>query len=160
MGKHKYEYERIGINGRMDTIQAAILLEKLKIFDKELKKRQIVADTYIKNFKELKSDIKLPILQKGFESTWAQFTIQLPSYCDRDIFQLKMREKNIPTAIHYPIPLHFQKPYKKYPISTDKLKNTDYLSKCVISLPMHPYLKDEVILYISKSVDEIINKMK
>ncbi len=160
MGKHKYDYERIGMNGRMDTIQAAILLEKLEIFDNELKKRQIVADTYIKNFKNLNSDIKLPVLQKEVESTWAQFTVQLPSYCNREIFQLKMREKNIPTAIYYPIPLHFQKPYRNFPISTDELKNTNYLSKCVISLPMHPYLKDDVILYISKTVDEIINEMK
>ena len=84
------------MNGRMDTIQAAILLEKLEIFDNELKKRQIVADTYIKNFKNLNSDIKLPVLQKDVESTWAQFTVQLPPYCNREIFQLKMREKNIP----------------------------------------------------------------
>ncbi len=158
MGTHRYEYERIGMNGRMDTIQAAILLEKLNIFHEELNKRQIVANTYIDSFKDLNTNIKLPKVQKNILSTWAQFTIQLPKRCDRGIFQVKMREKNIPTAIYYPIPLHFQKPYKNFPVSSDELKNTNFLSKCVISLPMHPYLKKDMILYIANCVNEIINK--
>ena len=68
-----------------------------------------------------------------------------------------MKEKGIPTAIYYPIPIHLQKPYKKFPISSDKLVNTNRLSKCVISLPMHPYLSFEKIDYISKVAHDIIN---
>ena len=68
-----------------------------------------------------------------------------------------MKEKNIPTAIYYPIPLHCQKPYKNFPIPSDNLENTMHLSNCVISLPMHPYLSLENINYISNSVHEIIH---
>ena len=157
MGSSKYEYERIGMNGRIDTIQAAILIEKLKIFKSELIKRDELAQFYKKQFLDLDTNIELPEVILGAKSSWAQFTIKLPKNSDRDFFQIKMKEKEIPTAIYYPIPIHCQKPYKKFPISSDNLTNTDILSKCVISLPMHPYLSFENIEYISKVAHEIIN---
>ncbi len=157
MGSNKYEYDRIGMNGRIDTIQAAILIEKLKVFETELINRDKLAKYYKKQFLDLGTNIKLPKLISGATSSWAQFTIQLPLKCDREDFQIKMKEKGIPTAIYYPIPLHCQKPYKKFPISSDKLKNTNLLSKCVISLPMHAYLSFEDIEYISKNAHDIIN---
>ena len=157
MGSSKYEYERIGMNGRIDTIQAAILIEKLKIFKSELTKRDELAQFYKKQFLDLNTNIELPKVILGAKSSWAQFTIKLPKNSDREYFQIKMKEKKIPTAIYYPIPIHCQKPYKKFPISSDNLTNTDILSKCVISLPMHPYLSFENIEYISKVAHEIIN---
>ena len=159
MGDNKYEYERIGMNGRMDTIQAAVLLEKLAVFKHELLKRNDVAKKYIERFLELNTDINLPKLLKNTTSSWAQFSIQLPLNCNREKFQSLMKEKNIPTAIYYPIPIHFQKPYKDFPISPDNLKNTIHLSKCVISLPMHPYLSSEDIDYITITVDGIVKNL-
>ena len=157
LAPNKYEYDRIGLNGRLDTIQAAVLLEKLKIFNVELQKRQKIANNYIKKFKTLKTNIILPAVLSYVKSSWAQFTIKLPPNLNRKDFQTKMKERNIPTAIYYPIPIHFQKPYKKYPISTDNLKNTIKLSECVISLPMHPYLSEKDIEYISQTVHQITN---
>ena len=76
---------------------------------------------------------------------------------NRENFQIKMKEKDIPTAIYYPIPIHCQKPYNKFPISSDNLENTNLLSQCVISLPMHPYLSFENVEYIAKEAHNIIN---
>ena len=157
MGSDKYKYERIGLNGRLDTIQAAILLEKLKIFKSELIKRNKIADYYKKAFKTLNTNIKLPEIIPNAKSSWAQFTIQLPESCNRDELQLRLKNKNIPTAIYYPIPIHCQTPYKDFPISSDKLKNTNILSNNVISLPMHPYLTAKNIEYITQALHDIIN---
>lgn len=157
IGSDKYRYERIGLNGRIDTIQAAILLEKLKIFKSELIKRNKIAENYKKIFKTLNTKIKLPKVISKTKSSWAQFTIQLPENCNRDELQVKMKDKSIPTAIYYPIPIHCQTPYKDFPISSDNLKNTNFLSKNVISLPMHPYLTTKNIEYIASSLHDILN---
>ncbi len=157
MSTDRYKYERIGLNGRIDTIQAAILLEKLKIFKSELIKRNKIAETYKKLFKTLNTNIKLPHIIPEARSSWAQFTIQLPKNCDRGKIQFKMKEMNIPTAIYYPIPIHAQIPYKNFPKSPDNLENTNALSNNVISLPMHPYLTRENVEYISQSLHDILN---
>ena len=160
MGSDKYKYERIGLNGRIDTIQAAILLEKLKIFKSEIIKRNKIAENYKKIFKTLNTNIKLPKVLPKTRSTWAQFTIQLPEGCNRDELQVKMKDKNIPTAIYYPIPIHCQIPYKSFPISSDNLKKTNILSNNVISLPMHPYLTKKNIEYVAQSLHDILNYYK
>ena len=160
MGSDKYKYERIGLNGRIDTIQAAILLEKLKIFKSEIIKRNKIAENYKKIFKTLNTKIKLPKVLPKTRSTWAQFTIQLPEGCNRDELQVKMKDKNIPTAIYYPIPIHCQIPYKSFPTSSDNLKITNILSNNVISLPMHPYLTTKNIEYIAQSLHDILNDNK
>ena len=160
MGSDKYKYERIGLNGRIDTIQAAILLEKLKIFKSEIIKRNKIAEKYKKIFKTLNTNIKLPKVLPKTRSTWAQFTIQLPEGCNRDELQVKMKDKNIPTAIYYPIPIHCQIPYKSFPTSSDNLKKTNILSNNVISLPMHPYLTTKNIEYIAQSLHDILNNYK
>ena len=157
MGSDKYKYERIGLNGRIDTIQAAILLEKLKIFRSELIERNKIAENYIEVFETLNTNIKLPKIMPNTKSSWAQFTIQLPEGCDRDKLQIKMKDKNIPTAIYYPIPIHCQIPYKDFPVSSDNLKNTKILSNNVISLPMHPYLTTKNIEYVSHTLHDILN---
>ncbi len=157
MGKDRYTYERLGMNGRMDSIQAAILIEKLKIFNSELKLRSKVSKQYIKVFTELNTEINLPKLISNSTSNWAQFTIVLPQRVNRELLREKLSLKQIPTAIYYPIPLHKQKPYKNFPICCDGVKNTEFLCKNVISLPMHPYLTLEQITYICKNIHQLLN---
>ena len=154
MGKNRYEYDRIGMNARMSTIQAAILLEKLEIFPSELNKRQAVANNYHKHLNDLNLKIKLPLLKSKFISSWAQYTIILPDNINRDKLQESLKFKDIPTAVYYPIPLNEHKPYKNYPVSKSGLINTNYLARNVLSLPMHPYLSEDDIIYISKNIYE------
>ena len=154
MGKSRYEYERIGMNARMSTIQAAILLEKLEIFPSELNKRQAVANNYYKHLNDLNLKIKLPLLKSKFISSWAQYTIILPENINRDKLQESLKFNDIPTAVYYPIPLNEHKPYKNYPVSKSGLINTNYLARNVLSLPMHPYLSEDDIIYISKNIYE------
>ena len=159
MGKEKYKYERLGFNGRMDSFQAGVLLEKLKIFNRELKLRNKIANMYNKIFTKKGTSIILPELMPDVSSTWAQYTIVLSEKINREHFQKKLSLRNIPTAIYYPIPLHKQKPYKDYPISSDNLINTETLSQKVISLPIHPYLSNEDINYICLNVDKTIQEL-
>ena len=144
------------MNARMSTIQAAILLEKLEIFPEELKKRQKVADYYNKNLNSLNLGIRLPKIYKNFKSSWAQYTILLPENINRDKLQEYLKSKNIPTAVYYPIPLNEHKPYNKYPVSKSGLDITYYLCKNVLSLPMHPYLKEDQIIYICENINNFI----
>jgi len=160
MGNNRYEYDRIGMNARMSTIQAAILIEKLAIFPDELKKRQQVADYYNTFLTKLDLGLKLPTLKKNFQSSWAQYTIILPTNIDRSLLQEALKLRDIPTAVYYPIPLNEHKPYKDYPVSKAGLKITYELSKNVLSLPMHPYLKRKDINYISNNIGEAINSIK
>ena len=154
MGKNRYEYDRIGMNARISTIQAAILLEKLEIFPSELNKRQAVANNYYKHLNDLNLKIKLPLLKPKFISSWAQYTIILPDNINRDKLQESLKFKDIPTAVYYPIPLNEHKPYRGYPVSKSGLTNTNYLARNVLSLPMHPYLSEDDIIYISKNIYE------
>ena len=154
MGKSRYEYDRIGMNARISTIQAAILLEKLEIFPSELNKRQAVANNYYKHLNDLNLKIKLPLLKSKFISSWAQYTIILPENINRDKLQESLKFNDIPTAVYYPIPLNEHKPYKNYPVSKSGLTNTNYLARNVLSLPMHPYLSEDDIIYISKNIYE------
>ena len=156
MGKSRYEYDRIGMNARMSTIQAAILLEKLEIFPDEINKRQEVVDSYNKHLSKLDLGLKLPYLKDKFKSSWAQYTVILPDDINRELLQEKLKLKNVPTAVYYPIPLNEHKPYDLYPISKAGLETTYKLSKTVLSLPMHPYLQEKDIVYITQSISEAI----
>ena len=160
MGKNRYEYDRIGMNARISTIQAAILLEKLEIFPSELRKRQDVANNYNKYLNDLKLDIKLPLIKNKCVSSWAQYTIILPENIDRSKLQEELKSKDIPTAIYYPIPLNEHEPYKNFPISKSGLANTNYLARNVLSLPMHPYLTEDDIINISKNIHEAFKIIK
>ena len=160
MGKNRYEYDRIGMNARISTIQAAILLEKLEIFPSELRKRQDVANNYNKHLSNLKLNIKLPLIKNECVSSWAQYTIILPENIDRSKLQEELKSKDIPTAIYYPIPLNEHEPYKNFPISKSGLANTNYLARKVLSLPMHPYLTEDDIINISKNIHEAFKIIK
>ena len=160
MGKSRYEYDRIGMNARMSTIQAAILLEKLEIFPGEIKKRQEVVDNYNKHLSKLNLGLKLPYLKDKFKSSWAQYTVILPDDINRELLQEKLKLKNVPTAVYYPIPLNEHKPYNQYPVSKAGLETTYKLSKTVLSLPMHPYLEEKDIFYITQSISEALKLIK
>lgn len=136
-GKDKYDNVRIGINGRMDTIQAAIVIEKLRIFEDELAARQRVVDRYNDG---LRSVAGTPAVDAGVTSAWAQYTIRTPR---RDKVAAALKERGIPTAIYYPIPLHRQGAYKHFPAALGGLPVSDKLSDEVLSLPMHPYLSEQ-----------------
>jgi len=160
MGKTRYEYDRIGMNARMSTIQAAILLEKLEIFPGEIKKRQEVVDNYNKHLSKLNLGLKLPYLKDKFKSSWAQYTVILPDDINRELLQEKLKLKNVPTAVYYPIPLNEHKPYNQYPVSKAGLETTYKLSKTVLSLPMHPYLEEKDIIFITQSISEAVKLIK
>jgi UDP-2-acetamido-2-deoxy-ribo-hexuluronate aminotransferase len=145
--KKKYIHNRVGVAGRMDTLQCAIVLEKLKIFDKELKARNYFAKKYDNFFKKLNNpNIKYPIVRNYNKSVNAQYTLVLNN---RDQFISRLKRYNIPSAIYYPVPLNQQKPYKIYCCS-DCTPNSRKLSRKVLSLPIHPYLNKSFFNIIKK----------
>ena len=140
MGMNKYQNVRIGMTGRLDTIQAVVLDAKLDIFAEELALRQQVADRYQDKIGNI---VETPSLALGASSSWAQYTIKILDGVDRDAVSGKMQAAGVPTAIYYPVPMHCQPPYSHFPVAGGTLQTTDRLSKCVISLPMHPYLDED-----------------
>jgi len=137
-GRDKYDNVRIGINGRLDTLQAAILLEKLAIFADELEARQRIAERYNAALEDIAG---VPRLMDGATSSWAQYTIRIEG---RDAIAARLKEQGIPTAIYYPIPLHRQTGYLDYPAAPGGLPVSERLAGEVLSLPMHPYLEPDV----------------
>jgi dTDP-4-amino-4,6-dideoxygalactose transaminase len=138
-GSDKYDNVRLGLTGRLDTIQAAVLIEKLKIFDDEIAARNKVAERYAQG---LGNVVTVPRLAKGHTSVWAQYTIRLPQGTDRDAFAAALKAQGVPTAIYYPKSMHQQTAYKNYPVADGGLPVSERLSKDVIALPMHPYLDE------------------
>ena len=149
MGKDKYENVRIGMTGRLDTIQAVVLDAKLDIFASELVARQSAADLYDEL---LGNHVETPRVMAGATSSWAQYTIKLPASTKRARFCEKMQEAGVPTAIYYPIPMHTQPPYTGYPVANGALATTATLCDCVVALPMHPYLNAETQTKIVEAV--------
>ena len=132
----RYHHVRVGMNSRLDTLQAAILLPKLEILDDEMQARQRVAETYTKLFNEA-GIFTTPFIESHNQSAWAQYTIQVDN---RSEVQEKLKSQGIPTAVHYPIPLN------KQPAVADEnaiLPVGDLVAERVMSLPMHPYLTVE-----------------
>jgi dTDP-4-amino-4,6-dideoxygalactose transaminase len=146
-GSIPYETSVLGITGRLDTLQAAILIEKLKIFPEEVEARNRVADTYTKGL----TSIQTPFVEPHNISVWAQYTIQVE---DRDALREHLKEKGIPTGIYYPKPLHTQLPYQAYP-RTD-LAVTEKICERVMSLPMHPYLTGSAQDYIIEAIQRYL----
>ncbi|MBO6633391.1 MAG: DegT/DnrJ/EryC1/StrS aminotransferase family protein [Rhizobiaceae bacterium] len=136
-GSHKYDNERVGMNSRLDTLQAAILIEKLAIFSEEIEERQNVAARYAK---DLNGRYETPVVPEGLKSTWAQYTIKTKSEAERNEVLQKAKQAGIPTAIYYPIPLHAQTAFRDFPRDPAGLPVSDDIARRVISLPMHPYL--------------------
>jgi dTDP-4-amino-4,6-dideoxygalactose transaminase len=147
-GKDKYQNVRIGINGRLDTLQAAILLEKLAIFPQEIQARQRVAEHYDR---ALNTAVKTPHCAPGNTSVWAQYTVTLPEGCNRDALRHYLKSQDIPTVVYYPIPLHQQRAYAHFPRARS-LACCEMLCHTVLSLPMHAYLTDAQIDCITSAV--------
>lgn len=133
-GSDKYDNVRVGLNSRLDTIQAAILLEKLAIFEDELAARQQVAERYAAALGNL---LTVPRVEKDCTSVWAQYTIVARN---RDALAAACKARGVSTAIYYPIPLNRQTGYRDYPAAPGGAPTAEWLSARVLSLPMHPYL--------------------
>jgi dTDP-4-amino-4,6-dideoxygalactose transaminase len=149
-GSDKYDNVRIGMNGRLDTMQAAVLIEKLKIFPEEIVARDRVA----KRYNEMLGDVAtVPLVAEGNTSVWAQYTLRVPN---RDAVAAALKAKGIPTAIYYPKPLHQQTAYSKFPCAGNGVPVSERLAGEVLSLPMHPYLEESVQDRIITAVREAL----
>ncbi|MBN1983892.1 MAG: DegT/DnrJ/EryC1/StrS aminotransferase family protein [Chitinivibrionales bacterium] len=148
-GSDKYDNIRIGINGRLDTIQAAILLSKLEIFPEEIELRQDVAQRYTRKLSEV---VQTPLIPEGYISAWAQYSILTEK---RQPLMNKLKEKNIPTMIYYPKPLHLQTAFAYLGYEKGSMPVSEKISDTIFSLPMHPYLdekeQNEIIASILKN---------
>jgi dTDP-4-amino-4,6-dideoxygalactose transaminase len=149
-GTDKYENVRIGVNSRLDTIQAAILIEKMKLFPEEIEMREKVARRYNEALGR-SNRIRTPRVIDGAQSTWAQYVLQVPN---RNKLIGDLKAKGIPTAVYYPIPLSQQKGYKHFPSAPTPV--SEKISKTVVALPMHPYLdeatQDKIVAAVLESV--------
>lgn len=134
----RYHHVRMGINGRLDTLQCAILIEKLKRYDWELERRRAVANNYNEAFASLEGKVTAPKVKSGRNSVWAQYTVMVE---DRAKFADALKTKGVPTSVHYPTPLHHQPVYAelrdKY-----KLPNAEFAAARCISLPLYPDMSD------------------
>lgn len=139
-GAMKYDNVRIGLNSRLDTLQAAILSVKLKAFrEYELDDINKAAEKYTALLGDI---VKTPVIPHGFYSSWAQYTIQLGSKEERDGLQVRLKESGIPTMIYYPKPMHKQLAFEGQRFVDDDYRNTIQLCNTVLALPLHPYLTD------------------
>lgn len=138
-GSDKYDNIRLGLTGRLDTMQAAVLIEKLKIFDDEIAARDRVAQRYSQ---ALGNVVTVPRVASYATSVWAQYTIRLPAGTDRDAFAASLKAQGVPTAIYYVKSMHQQTAYRDFPVAKGGLPVSEKLSTDVISLPMHAYLDE------------------
>lgn len=155
-GSDRYDNVRIGMNSRMDSIQAATLLVKLKAFrNYELVDVNKVAARYTKKLHDV---VKTPIVPEGFYSSWAQYTLQVENKEVRAGLQAALKELDIPTAIYYPIPMHRQTAFSYLNLNDNHCPVSDQLADTVISLPIHPYLSETDQDVICEAVCDFLNK--
>ena len=145
-GEDRYEIVRVGLNGRLDTFQAAVLLVKLEVFDQELEARDRVAAAYQERLADV---VVCPQIPPGVRSSWAQYTIQVE---ERDRVRAALAADGVPTAIYYPRPMHLQTAYLSYGDGPGSLPRSERLCQRVLSLPMHPYLAPEQIDHVCAAV--------
>ncbi len=147
-GENKYDNILVGLNSRLDSIQAVILLEKLKLFKKEIKRRNEISDFYLRN---LCKHVKLPYKQDKSDSVWSQFTIRTKN---RDNLKEFLIQKKIPSMIYYPKPLNKQKAYKKFTDFNNSLINTQQACDQVLSIPIHGYMCNSQIEYVVETIND------
>jgi len=147
----KYDNVRKGMNARMDTIQAAVLLEKLKLYDEELVERNRVAKCCSENLIE---NIVTPTLPSGQGSVWAQYSIQVP---DRAKLQNDLRQQGIPTAVFYSIPIHLSTAYKHLNYSVGDFPMAEEVSHKIDSLPVHPFLNNDEVVAVTQTVNDSVS---
>lgn len=152
-GTDKYDNVRIGLNSRLDTVQAAVLLEKLQFFDDEIAKCNMVADEYTEQLKDI---FKTPYVASGMKSGWAQYTVCAKDQNERAKAMQILKENGIPTAIYYIKPMHMQKAFEKNVenVQLDYSVTQDVCSRC-FSLPMHAYISEKDISAIKRIVEKI-----
>ena len=153
----RYDIVRLGMNGRLDTLQAAVLLAKLTIFEQELAARRAVAAGYTERLTAASTStnaswrVTAPECGAGVESSWAQYTLRVddpdgrPSAGARDALRGHLDRAGIPTAVHYPCPMHLQPAYEPYGRGPGSLPASENLANRVVSLPMHPYLDESAL---------------
>ncbi len=146
----RYIHKYIGIGGRLDTLQAAILIEKLKHYNKDVIRRQEIAKKYNKHLIE---HTTIPFIEKYNTSVWAQYSIRVKN---RDKTQRSLKEKGIPTAVHYPKPLHLQECFEYLGYKIGDFPISENVSGEIMSLPMNPYLTDKEIQYITQELKELL----
>lgn len=151
-GSYRYDNVRIGMNGRMDTLQAAVLLSKIDILKSEIDARQSIAAQYMD---ELDGVFKLPEIPKDRISAWAQFTLMAEDENQRNIIIEKMKSFNIPIMIYYPVPMHMQTAYKYLGYKENDIPVAADISKKVFSLPMYPYLTKEEISFVCEKLKSV-----
>lgn len=155
-GKDKYDNVRIGMNSRLDTLQAAVLLVKLPIFEKtELAAMDSLAKSYSNR---LQNYVKVPVIKEGYFSSWAQYTIQLKSQTIRDGLQQFLKDNGIPSAVYYKKPMHLQDAFGEQQYDDAEYINTNRLCKTVLSLPFHPYMTEEDVDVLMEKIIEYIKK--
>lgn len=156
-GSMKYDNIRIGMNSRLDAIQAAILQVKFRSFvENEIDAVNKAALIYGENLAQLakSTGIALPVIPDGCRSAWAQYTIRLPEEIDRSELQASMKSRNVPTMVYYPKPMHLQKAFERKCLCLDGCPVTEHLCKSVLSLPMSPYLARDEILHVVGSLHD------
>ncbi|WP_029896989.1 DegT/DnrJ/EryC1/StrS family aminotransferase [Desulfohalovibrio reitneri] len=150
-GRDKYENVRVGINGRLDTLQAAVLLAKLDIFDDEIEARQKVAAAYAKGMAGLEG-VVTPTVPENMLSAWAQYSLLTPGPQAREGLMAHLKEAGVPSVIYYPKPLHMQTAYAGLGYGEGDFPISEGVSRRIMSLPMHPYLEDGQIETICQAV--------
>ena len=154
-GTNKYDNVRIGMNSRLDSIQAAVLLAKLPVFmTEEVEKSDRAAAKYTEALKQV---VRTPVVLKGYSSSWAQYTIQLKNRETRDSLQAYLKEQGIPSMIYYQKPLHRQGAFAELTYDNSEYPNTISLCDTVLSLPFHSYMDDEEIAEVADSINKGID---
>ena len=154
-GSFKYDNVRIGVNSRLDTLQAAILNVKFNAFKAyEVADINKAADLYTE---KLKGVVKTPIVPEGYYSSWAQYTITLENREQRDGLQAFLKEQGIPSMVYYPKPLHEQTAYKALGYGEDACPVTEHLCETVLSLPIHPYITEEDVQLVCEKIKEYLS---
>jgi len=151
-GAHKYDNVRLGVAGRLDTVQAAILLVKLKVFESELAARQRFAETYGSMIRGTGAPVQVPAIPEGFSSAWAQYSVLAGSEEERERLMAGLAAAGVPTAIYYPKPLHLQQAFAYLGHSAGDFPISEDAASRVFSLPMHPYLDEATIAEIVRAL--------
>jgi dTDP-4-amino-4,6-dideoxygalactose transaminase len=152
-GADRYDNVRLGMNGRLDTIQAAILLAKLGLFESEIKARNRHAAAYAERLRDV---IKVPRVPDGYRSVWAQYTLTAADEAQRDAIVRHLREHDIPVMIYYPKPVHLATAYRSLGYERGSLPVSERLCERVLSIPLHPYLEEEEIEQVTRAIQEAI----
>lgn len=151
-GGDKYDNIRIGLNSRLDTLQAAVLLAKLDFLEEELVRCDQIAAEYTR---QLAGVVKVPVIREGMRSAWAQYTICLESTKEREYLMASLKEAGIPTAVYYKKPMHLQQAFAGHLIEAVPCVQTEDICGRCVSLPMHPYLEEEQIEAVCKQVTSL-----